>query len=98
MATGIRLLTLGVIYVMVINAFFYYLAASIYTPSGGTLTDSPPEFVEEDGDPDYLSFWTFFVGMLTFNVAGLPAVISLFAVYLPVLVIGIGIYGAVRGI
>jgi p-aminobenzoyl-glutamate transporter AbgT len=101
--TGLQLVMGAILYFVGAFIFFSFLPTSILgtysSTNDGIVTNvDVGDNVTEIGVPEDSSTFDVIVAMTTFDIVGLPTWMRLLAVVLPLLVLGLGIYGLVRGI
>ena len=100
MTTGLKLTIVSSVYIIVVFILFAYIPTSSFVVDGGTIISIDSSFdatlsyddVENAGLLDILG------GLMTFSIDGLPWWVSILAVYLPLILLSMGIFGLIRGI
>ena len=100
MTTGLKLTISASVYIIVVFMIFAYIPMDNFAITDGTITAIDSSF---DGtlaytDVDNVGMLDILGGLMTFSISGLPWWVSVLAVYLPLLLLSMGIYGIIRGI
>jgi len=103
--SGLQLTTGALLYFFAIIIFFFFLPANgslnEYTPTGDTLDTSTITFnssVTAEESVGASSVLGTAGDLLSFNIPGIPVWLFIIGVYFPLIVLGLGIYGLIRGI
>jgi len=84
-----------IIFVLLFEYFLVMVCESLdLTTTGGTLLTIPsdPWFIDM-----VLTSFKIFIGLLTFSIVGIPDILVLFAVYLPLLLAFVSLFMIVKG-
>lgn len=100
MTTGLKLVVSSVLYFVAVFIVLTNMNLSSAQVSAGSLNDLNTTFDPTQGADDVsnVSVFDIFTGLLVFDVPGLPWWVSLLALYLPILMLLLGIYAIIRGI